>query len=81
MARHWILSVLSLAVSSLSGKEHAKQITEHGPGQNVVCHPVPVSGMNKAFLGAAISESTVPHYRCSASYLWQLSTVQAFLNL
>lgn len=72
-AQNWSWSVLSLAAmdlpSSLSGKERARWITEHGPGQNLICHPLSVSGMNKAFLGAAISESGVWCYRCSVSYL------------
>lgn len=81
----WRLSVLSLAAMALlrglSGMECARQITEHGPGQNLVCHPVSVSGTNKAFLGAAISVYAGLRYRCSVSYLWQLLIVQAFLHL
>jgi len=76
-SQDWRSSVLS----SLSAKERAGGIAEHASGRNLVCHPLSVSGMNKAFLGTAISESAVLRYHCSASYLWQLLIVQAFLHL
>lgn len=73
-------SMVSL-LSSLFGKECARWITEHSAGQNLVCQSASVSGRNKAFLRAAISEPVVLCYRCSVSYLWQLLTVQVFLRI
>lgn len=74
------LSMVSL-LSSLFGEECARWISEHSPGQNLVCQPVSVSGRNEAFLRAAISEPLVLCYYCSVSYLWQLLTVEVFLHI
>lgn len=74
------LSMVSL-LSSLFRKECARWISEHSPGQNLVCQPVSVSGRNEAFLRAAISEPVVMCYYCSVSYLWQLLTVEVFLHI
>lgn len=69
------LSMVSL-LSSLFGEECARWISEHSPGQNLVCQPVSVSGRNEAFLRAAISEPVELCYHCSVSYPWQLSAVE-----
>lgn len=54
---------LSWAVPS--GEEHARWITQLSSGQTLICHPLSVSGMNKAFLGTAILESAVTCYHYS----------------